>query len=354
MTSALKVVFLSDWIVNPYKELLSAHLAKRGAEVHEFLWSTFFAGNVLKVGRVDVLHLHTLHPFLLGKSSLTRRIKLLIFIGQIALLRAMGTKTVWTVHEWADKLDTGKNNIPPKIAAIAVRFLHAVIVHCKTTQQELKQLFGLENERKIVVIPHGNYIELYENVVDRVQARDKLGLSEYSVVFLLFGNLYRYKGVLEAIAAFNQLANPQTSLIVAGKLEDAALKREIEAAIAGEPNILLVPERIADEDVQIYMNASDCALVPYTVYTTSGVAVLAMSFGKACIAPKVGFFCDVLEGEGGILYDLPHEEGLVRAMAQAVEERSQLSRRGQHNFERAENWNWDYVAGLTLEAYGHD
>ena len=348
----MKVVFLSDWIANPYKDLLSKHLTARGASVSEHLWCTFFLTKVLSQGECDVLHFHTIHPFLLAKNPLTRGIKLLIFISQIIFLRLVGTKSVWTVHEWSDKMAGGKNDVSTLVATIAVNLFSKVIVHCPTTKQEMEQLLHL-NPAKVVVVPHGNYIRYYENQITAKEARSKLNIPESNLVFVLFGNIYRYKGVLEAISAFKQFNCSQSSLVIAGKLGEAELKQDIDRAIGTNCNIKVIAERIADSEVQTYLNAADCILLPYTVYTTSGVAVLGMSFGKVCIAPKKGFFQDVINDSGGFLYNLPHETGLESAMRQALDKRHELPAMGQHNFERMTYWSWDYVAELTLAAYNN-
>ena len=349
----LKVVFLSDWIVNPYKELLSKHLTLKGAIVNEYLWSTFFINKVISNGKVDILHLHTLHPFLLGKNWLTKALKLLFFVSQIIILRILGTKTVWTVHEWSDKLSKGNNNFSITFAAIAVNCFSAVIVHCQTTKQEISELLKLRPE-KVFVIPHGNYIQYYDNKITTSEARKNLNLSQEHLVFVLFGNIYRYKGVIEAIEAFKMFNCDRASLIIAGKISESGLKTEIDTAIGTNQNIILVSERILDDEVQIYLNAADCILLPYTVYTTSGVAILGMSFGKACIAPQTGFFKDVINEQGGFLYQLPHQQGLAKAMNRALDNWNKLEDMGAHNLARMRKWNWDYVAELTIAAYKDD
>lgn len=351
--SQLKTVFLSDWIVNPYKELLSKHLLLRGVVINEYLWSTFFIGKVLSKGRLDILHLHTLHPFLLGKTEISRWLKLFLFTSQIIFLRLTGCKTVWTVHEWSDKLSGGKNNIPLLIARIAIASLDSIIVHCETTKQEFVTLFNL-CPQKIFVIPHGNYINYYENQITASEARKVLKLQSDRTIFVLFGNIYRYKGVLEAIEAFKTLNSPRTSLIIAGKVSESGLETEIKTAIANNPHITFIPKRIADDEVQIYLNAADCILLPYTVYTTSGIAILGMSFGKVCLAPEIGFFQDVIDSKGGFLYQLPHQKGLVTAMNQALDNWEQLDAMGAYNLNRMKQWNWDYVAKLTINAYRGD
>jgi hypothetical protein len=46
-----------------------------------------------------------------------------------------------------------------------------------------------------------------------------------------------------------------------------------------------------------------------------------MSFGKACIAPKLNFFNDILDDEGSFLYDQNQLDGLLQAMEKAIEKK---------------------------------
>jgi glycosyltransferase involved in cell wall biosynthesis len=347
----LKVVFLSEWLANPYKELLGKHLHPKGIQVEEYSWSTIFLPLVLRQGKTDILHFHTLHRFLLGRNELTRFLKALLFINQLAILRVLGTRAVWTVHEWTNKAGKNEHNITPTQAAIISGYLHAIIAHCDTTKDEVTQAFQLTDTKKVFVVPHGNYIGSYENTISQPDARKALGIPAENSVFLLFGGIYPYKGVLEAIDAFQHLPQTQISLLIAGNPSDDELKEEITQKIRGYENILFVPKRIPDDDVQIYMNACDCVILPYQVFTTSGVAILAMSFGRACIAPKMGFFGDVLDESGAFLYDSTQEEGLLQAMKCALEKKNTISEMGKHNLQLAEQWNWDYVAEETFSIY---
>ena len=92
------------------------------------------------------------------------------------------------------------------------------------------------------------------------------------------------------------------------------------------------------------MNAADVVVFPYRDVLTSGALLLAMSFGKACIAPRIGCMGDVLETSGGFLYDLSDENGLPDALARALQENNRLAAMGQRNLCQAEKWNWDHRA----------
>ena len=312
----LKVVFLSDWAKNPYKDLLSDALTSYGLDVVECEWSTFFLLHLFKSSRPNILHLHTLHPFLRSKTRLTHLVKLFIFISQLTILRVVGTETVWTVHEWTDKLTGGKDEIPPSSCILLGKCLKTIIVHCQSTKTQIEDAFQLKGKGKVIVVPHGNYIDHYDNSIDKNQARESLKIANDKVTFLLFGSIYRYKGVLEAIEAFKGLNQEAASLIIAGKPGQKGLEAEISNKIKDHNNVVFIPKRIPDEDVQTLMNAADCVLVPYTVFTTSGIAILAMSFGRACIVPNMGFFSDVLSSSGAYLYDTSDKIGLANAMSQ--------------------------------------
>ncbi|MGB5709406.1 MAG: glycosyltransferase family 4 protein, partial [Waterburya sp.] len=301
-------------------------------------------------GIPNVLHFHTIHPFLMGKSALSRWLKLFFFVGQLLVLKLMGTKIVWTVHEWKDKLGNDNNNISASQAQILGRFLNAIIAHCETTKQEIGTVFNLQGSDKLFVVPHGNYINCYPNKIDRSAARKKLDISSSAPVFLLFGDIYRYKGVMETIVAFKQLRHPAT-LLIAGLPQQENLQEEIEREIAHCQNVVFTPQRIADDEVQIYLNACDCVLVPYNVFTTSGIAILAMSFGRPCIAPNMGFFSDVFDDSRAFLYDSNLKDGLLSAMQQAISAEHKLAAMGNHNLDLAKQCNWQFVAAKTLDIY---
>jgi len=347
----LKVVFITSWLDNPYKELLIKHLSYKGVKVEVKLWSIIFIPQVVRLGKPDILHLHTLTLFLPGRNKINRLIKLLIFISQIFILKLIGIQTVWTVHEWHDKVENGKHNISPWRARIIGKFLRAIITHCDTTKQEITQAFNLENEDKVFMVPHGNYIGYYKNEISRLEARKFLGIPEGNFIFLLLGNIYRYKGALETIDAFQHLQQKGISLVIAGRTDEEQLQEMIIDKIRDYPNILFAPRRVPEDEIQIYMNACDCVVLPYKVFTTSGVALLAMSFGRACIAPNVGFFSDVLDESRAILYDSTYEEGLLDAMKCAIEKKKDILEMGKYNLKLAEQWNWNYVADETLKIY---
>lgn len=347
----INVVFLSIFNGNHYKELMVKNLNAKGVQVEDYLPSVIFLPKIFSEGKPDLLHLHTLHYFFLGKNNLNRLIKSVVFISQILIVRLLGIKIVWTVHEWADRFGEGKQAIPPSATVILGKLFSAIITHCNTTKSELIKAFYLENTDKVLVVPHGNYLGSYENKISQLDARKYLGIPTENLVFLLFGNIHRTKGFLEAIEAFQSLQEERIFLLIAGYPAEDGLEELIKDKINNYDHISFEPKVVPDQEIQVYMNACDCVIVPYKVFTTSGVTILSMSFAKACMAPNIGFFSDVLDDAGSFLYDATDEDGLLHSLNKAIEKRDTLLDMGKHNLNLAMQWSWDYVAEETFNIY---
>ena len=350
----LRVVFLSNWFANPYKSLLISNLENQGLQVEMYRVSMIFLPQIIRQGKPDIIHFHALPIPVIWRIPVAQFFKLCLLRIQVLILHLLGIKIVWTAHEWHDKNALREHNLTPHLFAnIFDNSLDAIISHCQSTKKDITKTWQLKNKGKIFVVPHGNYIDWYPNNIEQSEAKNKLGLAGKKRVFLLFGNMYPYKGILETIDSFQKLPQTEISLLIVGQSQDALLLNSITDKIKEHNNILLIPEKISDSEVQIYMKACDCVVIPYKVFTTSGVAILAMSFGRACIAPRAGFFNDILDDSGSFLYDSDDKNGLLQAMRCAIENtgNSCLADMGKHNLEVVKQWSWKSVAEETCKIY---
>lgn len=351
----MKVIFISDWFDNPYKKLLSKHLSDHKIQAEEFNNNLLFLQKIIfDTTKPRILHFQTIHCFIVSQNILINWLKFFLFTSQIAVLKFLGIKIIWTAHEWEDKISQNKKkNINSVQAKILGQLIDGIITHCDSTKKLIKQELNLEKSAKVFVIPHGNYIDWYKNQITPLQARQTLNLGVNQFVFLIFGGIHRGKGILEAIAAFKQLPQTNISLIIAGKNGSIKIKEQINKEIKAYSNIQLIApdEGIPDAEVQNYLNACDCLVLPYKIFTTSGVALLGMSFGKVCIAPNAGFFQDIFDNQGAFLYDIEQIDGLQKAMKTALEKQNLLLEMGAKNLHLAQKWNWDLVAKQTAKIY---
>jgi hypothetical protein len=136
-------------------------------------------------------------------------------------------------------------------------------------------------------------------------------------------------------------------LVVAGRPSDDEVRSRITKAAASDPRIHLRFGFLPDEDVARYVAAADAVTLPYSSVLTSSSAMLAMSLGRAVIAPRMGCLPELVGDEGGELYETPTELGdaIQRALGR------DLHAIGRQNRERVANLGWDAVAESTSDLY---
>jgi glycosyltransferase involved in cell wall biosynthesis len=348
----LKVLFV-PWYLgqNPYQERLAEQLSTLGVSVEGSRASTATLAQTVKDNETDILHLHWLQHFYLLEKQIHRSIlKLILFIFQLLLIRFQGIKIVWTIHDLKNPMNDYL--ILDYLGAFLVsRIAHRIIVHSETAKESVVKKFLILRKTRLYVTPHASYIGDYENSVSGKEARQALDLSNSELVFLFFGLIFPYKGALELAQAFTELNQPNSTLVIAGRPMDLQLGQQIEAVAAVNSNIRYIPEFIPDEKVQVYMNACDVVAFPYKQSLTSGALSLAMSFGKACLAPKFGYLAEILDEKGAIFYDPSQEDGLRQALCTAIKNQSLLPEMGKYNYDQARQATWQAMATLTLNAY---
>lgn len=271
------------------------------------------------------------------------------FLCRLTFLKAAGVKIVWTAHELGRR---GRRNRKLEKAGtiFTAKIADAVIAHCEKARAEVLRQPLLAN-KKVFVVPHGHYVGYYSNEISREQARIALGLPQEAFVFLFFGWIDRYKGVAELIEAFERMHSEEAYLVIAGTSPESKFADLIHQRVAHKPRIKLVHKFIPENEIQIYLNSCDAVVLPYRDVLTSGAVILAMSFGRPCVAVRRGCIGDVLNESGAFLYDPPSPLSLVRAMEHAMENRSALAAMGRYNLERACQWGWDRVAQETVDVY---
>jgi glycosyltransferase involved in cell wall biosynthesis len=345
----MRVVFVPYWgSGNPYQDALAEHLSACGAEVVKmrspralFRWGVFVRQGI------DVVHLHWLPSF--GWEGL-RLLRCMVFVTRLLLIRLQGIPIVWTIHNLMPH-ESRHPRADWLIGRAVAGLARAMIVHGETARGEVIRRWGLRSARHVAVIPHGNYVDHYANHLSRSQARQRFGIDESKTVFLFLGAVRPYKGVLDLVESFRKLADAESCLIIAGKPLDEAYRKQVQAAIGQVANVHFDVGFVADDDIQVYMKAADVVVLPYRNILSSGAALLAMSFGKACVAPARGCLSDVLDATGAFLYDPEDEEGLLHSLREALNKTDALDRMGRHNQERAALWTWDKMAQTIADLY---
>ena len=340
----------SDLPNNPYWELLRRELERMGIEFetsHNSYWMTY-RWLWQHRNRVDVLHFHFIQSHYASANQRGSLRRLAKFSHYLLVARLLGYRIVWTAH---DLMPTWP--MPPQwvewLARLTMaRLAHRVMVHCDRARQLLREHFGIRN--RISVVPHPSYHGAYPNAVSKAVARESLGIGQDCFVAGFVGGIRPNKGIEELISTFAKLSSPDAVLLVAGKpwQPDSYVAR-VEALAAMDPRVRFTPERIPDGDLQRYLQAADVLVFPFTRVLTSGSVVLAMSFGRPVIVPRLGCLPELIGTDSGFVYDPQEPHALGAALERAMG--SNLTRMGAAAANRVNAVTWRDLARRTEGVY---
>lgn len=344
----MRVAFVPVWAENPYHAELEKALRSLGIKVLrpqslKSLCRAYRTG----VEKVDLLHVHALPQF--GWSLIALR-GYVAFYQRLVWLRIKGVRLVWTMHN-LDNHESQHRGIESLVARYFAPQMESIIVHGKSAKQIVESRWNQRTGIPVHVIPHGHYIGSYKNQISAEAARAHFGFSASNLVFLFLGKIRPYKGVVGMVNAFRLHTEPNARLIIAGMPMNQEICSEVAHSIEGDSRIRFLPGHVADDDIQLYMNACDVVVLPYRRILTSGAAVLAMSFGKPCIAPRAGCVTDMLEEKGAIFFDPTVSGDLERALRNAIDFRHRLREMGLYNLRRAAVWDWESIGRSTAAIY---
>ena len=245
---------------------------------------------------------------------------------------------------------------------------HTYITHAYKTVDELKTLFPTKkysvtetgerskdaDSQTVVKLYHPIYDIFKPNPDFDVEAFKKAnGLKKH--VFLFFGFIRKYKGLHNAILAFEKVAaqRDDVSLIICGEsfwatLDNSKFSTKIKNILFGaakkiflkqsdderdynplalieqlgiQEKTLIKNEFVANEEVHKYFQISDVVLLFYLYATPSGVESLTYNFKMPILATRVGHFPETIkDGFNGYLAEPENIEDMARVMLRSLDE----------------------------------
>jgi glycosyltransferase involved in cell wall biosynthesis len=334
---------------NPYVWSLGTELKRLGHDVRPMPASALFL-KYASARQASTIHFQWFETLVGAPGRLRMVLKSVVFLAQLKLCRLLGKRLVWTVHN-ARSHEQQFPRIEHWVVSRIAANVHSIIVHCDSARDEVCRYLGNVDREKFAVIEHGSYIGIYKDEISAADARRSVGIDDNDTVILFLGNIRPYKGLDDLIAAFRDVHQPGIRLLIAGKPKNERIRADIEAQCDGQPDIVFLPAFIDDDDLQVYFRASDVVAFPYRTVLTSGAVILAMSFGKACIAPDIGCLSSVITRSANYLYSPVGLEGLRASLAKAIAEKDRLPAAGLENYERAKALDWRRIAAETARLY---
>lgn len=279
-----------------------------------------------------------------------------VFFTVVLLSKIRGMKVVSTVHNVEGNAWGGLEKILKPLENVICRIIFSLvdqfIVHSEVNRRQLHQRYNIPLDR-IHINPHGNYDFYNDKIVTQSFSRKKLGIPAGAKVMLSFGNLRKYKGFEDLIAAFKIAKErvPKLYLIIAGKPWNKEMEENIRQRLAGEKDCLLSFDYIASSDVKYYFNSADMVVLPYREFTgQSGPGNIALAFGKPLIVSNAGGLPELVLDKS-IIFEPYDVKGLVACIEGAFTKKELLSKLSKDALILKEKYSWDTITRQTLQVY---
>ena len=268
------------------------------------------------MGIRTVLHLHWTNRVLRGVTTEDAgRAAIASFLAVIDRFIEGGGRLVWTVHNVLPH-DTRWPRLDADLQQAIVDRASMVHVLAAATADLVAEWFTLPAER-VLHVPMPSYRGVYEDIVSRDEARNRLELDPDALVYGTVGAIKPYKGLEDLLDAFDTLieGNPRPRrLLVAGAPDAAPETRRLVDRCAAHPFVSIHPRRIDPAEMQLFLRATDVAVLPYEHSLNSGVLLLALTFGLPVVAPATGGMGETVSDAVARTYDPNRTGSLVEAL----------------------------------------
>lgn len=271
----------------------------------------------------------------------------------ILFSKLAGRKVVITSHDVESFVDSLSI---PLIAKWVYNNADAIITHNETSKRNLMKVMNVPATR-INVIPHGNYLHIYNFMTEKKFARKQLRIRETSNVLLFFGQIKDVKGLDILLKAMPEIIkrHPDTILVIAGKTWKSKFSYYDDLINElGIRNCCVLHIRyIPDDKVSLYFAACDLVVLPYRKIYQSGVLLMAMSFGRPIVASDLPGMRDIVSnGYNGLLFKSEDTVSLADVISCALTDTRSLnvmSRRA-YKLMRTKH-DWEHIGKKTKSLY---
>lgn len=169
---------------------------------------------------------------------------------------------------------------------------------------------------------------------------------------LFFGRIQEYKGLAYFIEAVQQVAAKGIPIlgVIAGTGPDLNNHRH---SVSGSPLFRVHDAYISRAEVIDLFRDANVVVLPYTEASQSGVAAMALGFGRPVIASRVGAISEIVhDGVNGLLVPPRSSDALANAMVRLVTDVALAQRFARNAREMAAGvLSWRVIAAKTVEVY---
>jgi teichuronic acid biosynthesis glycosyltransferase TuaC len=284
---------------------------------------------------IDVIHAHTAYPD--GFAA-------------VLLGRALACPTIITLHG-GDVTQYFQRYSGRKLGLWAIAHANAVIAVSSSLQHIVAEEYGVRSTT-IEVIPNGVDVTRF-SPMPRSEAAKPLGLQAEVRRILYVGAIAQQKGLdylLRGFAALLPESQEPVQLILVGEGEYEHRARALAGELGIAARVVFAGQR-SNEEIPLWINASDLLVLPSLREGFGVVLVEAMSCGKPVVATACGGPEDVVTPQTGILVPPADEKALAQAMLDVLRDGDRF-RPPDIRQCALDNYAYDQVASRILGLYG--
>ena len=277
----------------------------------------------------------------------------ILILFNMIIAKILGGKIVLTVHDVRSFANINSSKIYTKfIYALA----SSVLTHNIFSKNEIIKYYK-NLERKICIVPHGNYLPFITHNNDQLSARQKINVDINSKVILFFGMIKKVKRLDFLLESMPEIIKgcSNVNLLIAGKpWQDDFLKyQKIIDDLKINDHCTLHINFIKSDDLKHYYSASDLIILPYSKIYQSGVLMMSLSFGKAVVLSDLEPFKEVVEDQkSALFFNSGDKNNLAEVVLNALKDDSLRNRIGDGGLDlMKKKFSWNNIGELTKDAY---
>jgi glycosyltransferase involved in cell wall biosynthesis len=293
----------------------------------------------------DLCHEHN-GLFCVGAALACQRLRLpyvLTFSADPLFERALGGRPLRGLHRLVAAWE----------AKFTYRLASKIICVSEPAKQHLIKSWGV-NPEKVIVMPNGDDLDLFQPAYDPRPIRTELGLNGEPVIGFV-GGFQHWHGLERLVESLAQVRSevPNAKLLLVG---DGRARPSIERKIAelGQESAVVITGLVPQKRVPEMLAVADVAVLPYPklsreLWFSPLKLYEYMASGKAIVASRDGQIAEVIQdGHNGLLVDPDNMADLTQALIRLLGDPAERARLG-HNARRQaiEQHSWNqYIKRL--------
>lgn len=306
----------------------------------------------------DCLHMHWVSRSSF-RPGLRGVVRMWSFLVQMLALRVLRRPTVWTIHNLGHHEARNRGSELRFLAAMYCLVQHR-IVHSRSARRRVvracRQFWWyrvaerLGWARRAQVIPHLAFETTLNLRSQKAAAKLRYGLDPQRPCLLALGSMRDYKRLDLLVDALSRRPDLDCEVLLAGSSSREHVVGLVRRAAEQDSRIHLELKVLSEDEVALAMSAADAVVLTHDRFLTSGVAVLAATFGKPFIAPRHPFFLEYL-GVNGVYFEDYTCDAVGRAIESLLKQKGDWPIWGAELTSRSAAWSSGELGPMYRQVY---